>query len=172
MWQALSWIYPSRVYYPSFAPFLAYPPNVAEYDLIGGHLPLSVISKYLADGDRVVGLMREPTQRLLSAFLHSRRPTEDPSTFTATMRAMRDLPFREFLQTEGGTLEARQQLIMLGRDHRIGEASSDDRRYLDRAEDLLSSDRFVFAPCTQSGALYDKIIKPHRIRRRRLGHVK
>ncbi len=166
MWQVFSRIYPSRIYYPSFAPFLAYPPRVAEYDLIGGHLPLSVIAPHLTLADQVVGLMRQPTQRLLSAFLHSRRPTEDPSTFTATMRAMRDLPFREFLQTESGKLEAQQQLIMLGGDHATGQASSDDRICLDRAREILSSDRFMFAPCTQSGVFCDIMTKSHRIRKR------
>ncbi|HEY3909202.1 MAG TPA: hypothetical protein VGM07_04855 [Stellaceae bacterium] len=166
MWQAFSRIYPSRIYFPSFAPFLAYPPTVEEYDLIGGHLPLSVVAPHLSPGDRVAGLMRQPTQRLLSAFLHSRRPTEDPSTFTATMQAMRDLPFREFLQTEGGRLEAQQQLIMLGCDHASGEASPDDQICLDRAKEMLSSDRFLFAPCTQSAAFYDIVAKPYRVRRR------
>lgn len=171
MWQAFSRSYSSRIYYPSFASLLAYPPDVEEYDLIGGHLPLSVIAPHLTPADRVVGLMREPTQRLLSAFLHSRRPTEDPATFTPTMRAMRDLPFREFLQTEAGKLEAQQQLVMLGCDHASGEASSSDRICLDRAKEILSSDQFLFAPGTQAFAFYDIIVKQYHVRRRNVAEL-
>jgi hypothetical protein len=154
MWQLLSQAYPSRLYYPSFTAFVANPPDIDEYDLIGGHLPLSTISKYLSPEDHVIGLMREPTERLLSAFLHSRRPTEDPSTFTATMRAMRDMPFREFIQTESGRLEAQQQLIMLGCDYAIGQSSSDDQIYLDRAQTIISADQFLFAPCPRSAEFF------------------
>jgi hypothetical protein len=165
MWNALSRSYPSRIYYPSFVPFLTYPPDVEEYDLIGGHLPLSVITKYLAETDRVVGLMRQPTERLLSAFLHSRRAVEDPSTFTATMRAMRDLPFHQFLQTDSGKLEAQQQLIMLGGGGDI-QTSSDQRDCLDRAQQFLLSEQAIFAPCTRSAELFKVMVKRHRIRQK------
>ncbi len=165
MWNAFSRSFPSRIYYPSFAPFLAYPPDVEEYDLIGGHLPLSFIAKYLGDRDRVVGMMRQPTERLLSAFLHSRRATEDPSTFTATMRAMRDLPFRDFIQTDSGKLEAQQQLIMLGGDRGVEKTWFDQQAYLDRAQQFLSSERVVFAPCTRSSEFFKMMKKTYHLTR-------
>ena len=150
MWRPLARAFPSRIYFPSFAAFAANPPDIDEYDLIGGHLPISIIEPYLSPEDWVIGLMRDPTERLLSAFLHSRRPTEDPSTFTATMRAMRHTPFRDFIRTERGKLEAQQQLLMLGCDYATGPSSSDGQMYLDRAGAIISANQFLFAPCTRS----------------------
>ncbi|MGH7047753.1 MAG: hypothetical protein ACREE2_15340 [Stellaceae bacterium] len=167
MWSSLARTCPSRIYYPSFAAFLAHPPDPEEYDVIGGHLPLSVIAEFLAGDDRVVGLVREPTERMLSAFLHCRRPGEDPATFTAVMRAMREEPFDRFLQTANGRLEACQQLIMLGADHAAGPGFSEDGRHcLDRAEKLLSSPRFCFAPCTRSAEFHANLVKTYRIGRK------
>ena len=168
MWRVLAQEFPSRIYYPSFVAFLANPPNIDEYDLIGGHLPLSVISQYLAPGDQVLGLMREPTERLLSAFRHSRRPWEDQSTFTATMRAMRDRPFREFIQTESGKFEAFQQLIMLGGSHEKFQSSSDQQTYLAHAQKLLSSDQYVFAPCSRSGEFFALMAQRYDVKRKQL----
>ncbi|HTV45164.1 MAG TPA: hypothetical protein VMF05_07590 [Stellaceae bacterium] len=167
MWNSLAASCPSRIYYPSFAAFLAHPPDPDEYDVIGGHLPLSVIADFLGGSDRVVGLVREPTERMLSAFLHCRRPGEDPATFTAVMRAMREQPFDRFLQTGNGRLEACQQLIMLGGDHAAAPGASDDGRHcLDRATDLLSSARFCFAPCTRSAEFHAALVKTYRIGRK------
>ena len=168
MWRVLAQEFPSRIYYPSFVAFLANPPEIDEYDLIGGHLPLSVISQYLAPGDQVLGLMREPTERLLLAFRHSRRPWEDQSTFTATMRAMRDRPFREFIQTESGKFEAFQQLIMLGGSHEKFQSSSDQQTYLAHAQKLLSSDQYVFAPCSRSGEFFALMAQRYDVKRKQL----
>jgi len=101
---------------------------------------------------------------LLSAFLHSRRPNEDPLTFTATMRAMRDLPFGKFIQTEDGKLEARQQLIMLGYDDIHGQPSSDDLTCLERAKTSLSTGRTLFAPCTRAVDFLDAVARLSDIR--------
>jgi len=150
MWQSVSQAFPARIYYGSATAFSINPPDIDEYDLIGGHLRLSLITRHLAAEDWVIGLMREPTERLRSAFLHSRRPNADPLTFTATMRAMRDMPFAEFIRTGDGQLEARQQLIMLGYDDGAVRSSPDDLDCLERAKAILSSDRFLFAPCTRA----------------------
>jgi len=60
MWRSLSRAFPARIYYSSTTAFSANPPDIDEYDLIGGHLPLSLISRYVAEEDWVIGLMREP----------------------------------------------------------------------------------------------------------------
>src|ERR1700757_897352 len=63
-------------------------------------------------------MVRDPTRRLLSAVMHSRRETEDPETFTASAKAMREMDLAQHVATGFGRLEARLQLITFGTDYR------------------------------------------------------
>ncbi len=114
VWTSIRRNFPASIYYPSIESFVHNPPDVDDYDLIGGHIPLALLSDYLTTGSYVIGLMREPTERFRSAFLHSRRADEDPSTFTPVMQAMRSMPLSMFLDTPDARMEMRQQLLMLG----------------------------------------------------------
>jgi hypothetical protein len=106
----------SSIYYPSFETFLFNPPDPGEYDLVCGHVPLPLMAARATPNDHIVTLMREPTARFRSAFLHSRRAQEDPATFSPVMRAMRTTRLADFLATHDGQMELRQQLLMLGFD--------------------------------------------------------
>ena len=114
VWTAIRRDFPASIYYPSIEAFTHNPPDADDYDLIGGHIPLALLSDYLVANSHVIGLMREPTERFRSAFLHSRRAGEDPLTFTLAMQAMRSMPLSTFLDTPDARMEMRQQLLMLG----------------------------------------------------------
>jgi len=118
MWAALTRAFPSHVFYPSLRAYLSNPPAPADYDLIGLHFSPSVLLSFLGEDDWVIGMVRDPTQRLVSAVMHSRRKTEDPETFTASAKAMRDMELTRYLATQVGRLEARLQLATFGSDHR------------------------------------------------------
>jgi len=116
VWNFLSERVPSSIYYDTLEGFLYNPPRRGEYDLVGGHVPLPIMAPYIGADDHVAGVLREPTARFRSAFLHSRRQSEDPATFSPIMRAMRDGSLAAFLATPDGQMELRQQLLMLGHD--------------------------------------------------------
>ena len=149
VWTALSQQVRSSIYYDSFETFRSNPPQPGEYDLVGGHVPVPLLLAHAADGDRVVGLVREPTARFRSAFLHSRRAEEDPVTFTPIMQAMRRDPLRAFLQTPDGQMELRQQLLMLGFDYASDYAVHRDAELLGVAKRLLEDKRCLFRPTEQ-----------------------
>ena len=143
MWRCLSAISRSHVYYTSMEQMLRNPPG-NSFDLVGGHFSFSTIASILEPNDWVIGLMREPTSRLRSAFLHARRPDEDVETFTPAMRTMRERRFTEFLSTLDGKIEARVQLVMLGAPH--DAPLPDDRESLEAARRVLARERTFFGP--------------------------
>ena len=114
VWNFLSERVPSHIYYDTLESFLYNPPQRGEYDLVGGHVPLPIMAPFIGPDDHIVAVLREPTARFRSAYLHSRRQSEDPATFSPVMRAMREAPFAQFLASFDGQTELRQQLIMLG----------------------------------------------------------
>ena len=116
MWASLTRAFPSHVFYPSLRAYLSNPPAQEDYDLIGLHFSPSVLLSSLRSDDWVIGMVRDPPQRLLSAVMHSRRETEDPETFTASAKAMREMDLAHYLATDLGRLEARLQLITFGTD--------------------------------------------------------
>ena len=118
MWASLTRAFPSHVYYPSLRAYLSNPPAPDDYDLIGLHFSPSALLPSLREDDWVIGMVRDPTQRLLSAVMHSRRETEDIETFTASAKAMREMELAQYLATDLGRLEARLQLITFGTDYR------------------------------------------------------
>ncbi len=146
VWTALNQRVRSSIYYDSFETFRSNPPRPGEYDLVGGHVPLPFLVANATAEDRMVGLVREPTARFRSAFLHSRRAEEDPGTFTPIMQAMRRDPLPTFLRTHDGQMELRQQLLMLGFDYASDYAVHRDRELLEVAKHLLGDERCLFRP--------------------------
>ena len=146
VWTALSERVRSSMYYDSFESFRSNPPKPGEYDLVGGHVPLPLLLANMSGADRVVGLVREPTARFRSAFLHSRRAGEDPDTFTPVMQAMRRDPLAAFLRTPDGQMELRQQLLMLGFDYASDYGTHRDAELVAVAKSLLDDERCLFRP--------------------------
>ncbi len=178
VWVALSQQVRSSIYYDSFETFRSNPPRRGEYDLVGGHVPLPLLLAHAAPGDRVVGLVREPTARFRSAFLHSRRDTEDPASFTPVMQAMRRAPLDAFLHTHDGQMEVRQQLLMLGFDYQSDYAVHRDAELVATAKRLLDDERCLFLPVDQIDRFVAQVghmlsIDPSGIRLERLhaGHL-
>lgn len=144
LWETLSKEVVSAIYYDSFETFLDRPPRRGEYDLVGGHIPLPLLMRMAGPEDIVTGLVRDPTARLRSAFMHSRRAMEDPATFTPLMRAMREQPLAEVLHTADGQMELRQQFLMLGFDFSTEYTPDRDQEIHNAAVDLLSDPRCRF----------------------------
>ncbi len=163
VWTALSQRVRSSIYYDSFETFRSNPPRPGEYDLVGGHVPLPLLLAHAAEGDRVVGLVREPTARFRSAFLHSRRAEEDPVTFTPIMQAMRRDPLLAFLHTHNGQMELRQQLLMLGFDYASDYAVHRDAELLGVARRLLGDERCLFRPTEQIDGFVSEVADMLRI---------
>ncbi len=163
VWTALSERVRSSLYYDSFETFRRNPPRPGEYDLVGGHVPVPLLLAHAADGDRVVGLVREPTARFRSAFLHSRRAGEDPSTFTPIMQAMRRDALASFLQTHDGQMELRQQLLMLGFDYQSDYGVQHDAELLGVAKRLLGDDRCLFRPTEEIDGFVSEVADMLRI---------
>ena len=93
---------------------------------MGDHVPLPLLL-CTANTDAVVAdLFRDPTARLRSAFLHSRRSKEDPAAFSDVMRALRERPLKDVLQTSDGQMEAHQQLLLLGFDFKTWYSPNKD----------------------------------------------
>ncbi|AQS88840.1 hypothetical protein AA101099_2199 [Neoasaia chiangmaiensis NBRC 101099] len=143
VWNAIGHTVRAKAYYDSTASFRANPPSDDQFDLVGGHIPLATFQMHASPQDRFIGLLRDPVLRFRAAFLHSRRPYEDPKTFTPTMRLMRELPFKEFLAHPDARQEANLQLLMLG-----GSPGNDDdptdRDVFVRACRALDSPRNLF----------------------------
>ena len=118
MWASLTRAFPSHVYYPSLRAYLSHPPAPEDYDLIGLHFSPSVLLPSLRQDDWVIGMVRDPTRRLLSAVVHARREAVDPETYTPSSKAMREMDLARYLATDLGRLEARLQLITFGTDYR------------------------------------------------------
>lgn len=131
VWAAFGRSVQSKIYYETYPSFLANPPAAGAYDLVGGHVPLRIMEPYVRSNDAVMCLYREPVSRFRSAFLHSRRPDEDPATFSPVMQAMRTMPLREFLKLPVARMEICQQSLMLG--------FSFQEHYTERLDDAIFS---------------------------------
>ena len=149
VWEFLSERVPSAIYYDTLEAFLYNPPQRGEYDLVGGHVPLPVMAPYIGPEDRVAAVIREPTARFRSAFLHARRPGEDPATFSPIMQAMRHQPLGEFLASYDGQMELRQQLLMLGHDLSYIYHERMDEQIRDTAISWVRDSRSVFRTVEQ-----------------------
>lgn len=163
VWTALSQRVRSSIYYDSFESFRSNPPRPGEYDLVGGHVPVPLLLANASAADRVVGLVREPTARFRSAFLHSRRPEEDPDTFTPVMQAMRRDPLSAFLRTHDGQMELRQQLLMLGFDYGSDYGTHRDAELLEVAKTVLGDERCLFRPTEHIEAFVSEVADMLRI---------
>ena len=159
MWASLTRAFPSHVYYPSPRAFLRNPSAWDDYDLIGLHFSPSVLLPFLREDDWVIGMVRDPTQRLLSAVLHSRRETEDPETFTPSARAMREMDLARYVATDLGRHEARLQLITFGADYRRPAATFSDHQMLRSARALAQRENVVLAPSERSPAFVKLVAK-------------
>lgn len=159
MWASLTRAFPSHVYYPSFRAYLSNPPTQEDYDLIGLHFSPSVLLSSLREDDWVIGLVRDPTQRLLSAVMHSRRETEDPDTFTASAKAMREMDLAQYVATGLGRLEARLQLITFGTDYRRPTDALSDQETLCAARALAQRENVILAPSDRSSAFMELVAR-------------
>lgn len=157
VWEFLSNRVIASVYYETFESFLANPPRPGEYDLVGGHVPLPLLAAHAAPGDHLAGLLRDPVMRFRSAFMHSRRQSEDPSTFSPVMQAMRIQPLRQFLETLDGQMEVRQQLLMLGFDFMENYTIGIDEEMFRKGKNVLADKRCLFRPVKQVDAFVNDL---------------
>lgn len=155
VWDALSSVLRSRAYYGDSSTFLARPPDRGDYDLIGLHGSLSMISERLREGDLVVGLLRDPVERFRSSVVHARRPGLDLATLTAQQRAMRESSVSAFLAGDSGQAEARLQSILLGAPHDRPLGSLEEVEIVENALAAVGRHDCLFAPMTASQALVD-----------------
>ena len=158
MWASLTRGFPSHVFYPSFRAYLSNPPAKDDYDLIGLHFSPSVLLSSLCEDDWVIGMVRDPTRRLLSAVMHSRRE-KDTETFTASTKAMREMHLAQYVATDLGRLEARPQLITFGTDYRRSAAALSDDEMLSTARALAQRGNVILAPSECSSAFMELIAK-------------
>jgi hypothetical protein len=155
MWASLTRAFPSHVYYPSLRAYLSHPPAPEDYDLIGLHFSPSVLLPSLRQDDWVIGMVREPTRRLLSAVVHARREAVDPETCTPSTKAMREMDLARYLATNLGRLEARLQLITFGTDYpRPIDGLSDDEM-VRSARALTQQKNIMLAPSERSPAFLE-----------------
>jgi hypothetical protein len=152
MFDVLTKAFPSAAYYSNISSYVNNPPISDDYDLIGLHFTPTVLLENLSKDDWLVGMVRQPTERFLSAVLHSRRNSEDPETFAASMKAMRDSDVADFLSTDLGRDESRLQLINLGADYRQSIDTLSDQEMLSAAVALVQRDQVIFAPSEHSSA--------------------
>jgi hypothetical protein len=147
------------------------PPAPDEYDLIGLHFSPTVLSGYLSEDDWTAGMVRHPTERLLSAVVHSRREFEDPETFTSSMRAMREMELISYLLTDYGRHEARLQLITFGLDYRQAAEPLSDESLLSSALAFAQRDKVILAPSERSQAFSQFLAKRLSFRPKALGRL-
>jgi hypothetical protein len=150
MWACLTKAFPAHAYYPNTRAYLSNPPEPDDYDLIGLHFSPTVLSRALGEEHWVIGMLRDPTQRFLSGVMHARRQTEDPETFTASARAMREMELRRYLSTPFGRFEARLQLITFGLDYRDPVDAVSDEEMLRSALTFAQRENVVLAPSERS----------------------
>ncbi len=157
LWARLSGAYPSSIYYSDLRVFLANPPRPGEYDVVGAHFSPAPLAGVVEREDLVVGLLREPTRRFLSAVTHCRRLTEDTVTFNPAQLAMREMRLTDFVKTEFGRYEARAQLIEMGRCTALGGEHDDDGKLLARALAFLDRNGTLIAPSEASDELVGRL---------------
>ena len=171
MWEALKRAFPSHVYYSSMNACLANAPASDDYDLIGLHFSPTVLSWYLSEDDWIVGMVRHPTERFLSGIVHSRRESEDPETFTLSMKAMREMDLIDYLTTEYGRHEARLQLMTFGPDYRQTADALSDGELLSLALAFARRENVFLAPSERSHAFNRFLGKRLAFRPRALGRL-
>lgn len=150
MWASLTRAFPSHVYYPSTRAYLSNPPAPDEYDLVGLHFSPSVLLPSLREDDWLIGMVRNPTQRLLSAVMHARREAVDPETCTPSTKAMREMDLARYMATDLGRFEARLQLISFGTDGRRPIDLVSDEEMLRSARALSGRENTILAPSERS----------------------
>jgi hypothetical protein len=150
---------------------LSNPPAADDYDLIGLHFSPTVLSWYLSEGDWIVGMVRQPTERFLSGIVHSRRESEDPETFTLSMKAMREMDLIDYLMTEYGRHEARLQLMTFGPDYRQAADELWDEELLSLAFAFARRENVFLAPSERSHAFNRFLGKRLAFRPRALGRL-
>lgn len=170
MWASLTRAFPSHVYYANMESYLRNPPTPEEYDLIGLHFSPTVLLPCVCAEDWVIGMVRHPAQRFLSGFIHFRRDSEDPETFTVSARAMRDMELTQYLATDFGRVEARLQLITFGRDYRQSLAVLSDQEMLQSAVAFARRENVVLAPSERSHECRDFLAKRLSFRPGALGY--
>jgi len=171
MWTALSAAFPSNIYYSSTGACARNPPVGDEYDLIGIHFSPSVIAPYINADDWVIGMVREPTQRLLSTILHCRRPQEDPATFSPAQWAMRNMNIAEFLDTEDGRYESLLQLIIFGTEYPRAFQEYSGEQMLNAALAYAGRDNVILAPSERSEQFVEVLRKKLALPRISLGKL-
>lgn len=88
--------------------------NFHEYTSIAGHFYLFDLIALKPGFDRIFSVLRDPMDRFLSAIAHTRRPSEDPSTLSASMLAMRYLSIMDFMRTNDASQEVNAFSFYLG----------------------------------------------------------
>ena len=171
MWEALKRAFPSHIYYSSMNACLTNPPASDDYDLIGLHFSPTVLSWYLSEDDWIVGMVRQPTERFLSGIVHSRRESEDPETFTLSMKAMREMDLIDYLMTEYGRHEARLQLMTFGPDYRQAADALTEEELLSSALAFARRENVFLAPSERSHAFNRFLGKRLAFRPRALGRL-
>jgi hypothetical protein len=171
MWVSLARAFPSHVYYSSSHACLKNPPAPDDYDLIGLHFSPTVLSDFLSEDDWVVGMVRHPTQRFLSGVVHCRRQSEDPETFTPSMKAMRDMDLVDYLATAFGRFESRLQLITFGADYRQSVDALSDQELLSSALAFARRENVVLAPSERSDEFRKVLASRLSFRPRALGRL-
>jgi Sulfotransferase family len=171
MWVSLARAFPSHVFYSSSHACLKNPPAPDDYDLIGLHFSPTVLSEFLSEDDWVVGMVRDPTERFLSGVVHCRRKSEDPETFTPSMKAMRNMDLVDYLATEFGRYECRLQLITFGADYRQSADGLSDREMLSSALAFARRKNVILAPSERSDEFRNVLARRLSFRPRPLGRL-
>jgi hypothetical protein len=148
-WDAITRPVKAKIYYDSNEAFRANPPAPHEYDIVGGHVFRSTFEQASDRKSTIACILRDPVARVRSAFLHARRRAEDPSTFSPTMRLMRDLPLAEFLEHPDAKVEANMQLLMLGAPSRRIDMDVDSPEFQIRARAAIDCPRNIIMTTPQ-----------------------
>ena len=145
LWSELASHFPSNLYFAKCEHFQNRKINVADFDLIGGHIFYSLVETHIRPTDWIIGVLRNPIDRLCSAINHNKRAGEDQATFGPVMKAMRQQDLLDFLSGPGGETEVRHQLLVMGGRYEDG-LSQDDDTMLRNAMALITRPRSIF--CT------------------------
>lgn len=119
LWAALSQRLRSSVYIPDQAMLIESRPNLLDFDAVGGHFPLSRVAHLVEENDLVVSLVRKPSDRLVSAYRHSRRELNRGSLVPG-MEELERRGLLGFPDTPDGRVECALQSLMLGAPYHLG----------------------------------------------------
>jgi len=156
-WDAITNPVQAKVYYDSHNSFVANPPGGNDYDIVGGHVFRSAFERASLPGSRIACVLRDPVERFRSAFLHARRRSEDASTFSPTMKLMRELPLRDFLDHPDAKTEANLQLMMLGAPPEETNAEPDNLEFQACALAAIADPNNVIMTASQLGVFVDRV---------------